>query len=361
MDTSTTGRAFATSDTASANAHGRIPATVVTGFLGAGKTSLIRHLLENANGKRLALIVNEFGDIGVDGDVLKACGNEDCSEDDIVELTNGCICCTVADDFLPTMEALLARHPRPDHIVIETSGLALPKPLVTAFNWPEVRTQSTVDGVIAVVDVPAVAAGLFATNPDAVDAQRASDPSLDHESPLEELFEDQLACADMVVLNKTDLVDDSTLADVEATVRKQLRSTVKMVHARHGQMDPAALLGLEAAVEDDLAARPSHHDNDADHDHDEFESFAVITGAISDPSLLSQRIKSVMTNHGVLRVKGFLPVDGKDMRLAVQAVGGRVQHYFDREWSADESRSGHLVVIGLAGLDQETITAALQG
>ena len=103
----------------------KIPATVITGFLGAGKTTLIRNLLATANGKRIALIINEFGDLGVDGDVLKGCGDETCTEDDIVELTNGCICCTVADDFIPTITQLMNRENRPDHIVIETSGLAL--------------------------------------------------------------------------------------------------------------------------------------------------------------------------------------------------------------------------------------------
>ena len=184
--------------------HRKIPATVVTGFLGAGKTTLIRHLLETANGKRLALIINEFGDIGIDGEVLKACGNEDCGEEDIVELANGCLCCTVADDFVPTIEGLLARDPLPDHIVIETSGLALPKPLVRAFGWPEIRTRLTVDGVVAVVDGPAVDAGVFAADPDAVQEQREADEALEHESPLEEVFDDQVNCADLVIVNKTD-------------------------------------------------------------------------------------------------------------------------------------------------------------
>ncbi len=146
----------------------RIPVTVITGFLGAGKTSLIRHLLETANGRRLALIINEFGDLGVDGEILKGCGIESCGEDDIVELANGCLCCTVADDFVPAIEALIERPQPPDHIVIETSGLALPKPLVRAFNWPEIRTRVTVDGVIAVIDALAVSEGRFADDPEAV-------------------------------------------------------------------------------------------------------------------------------------------------------------------------------------------------
>ena len=184
----------------------KIPATVITGFLGAGKTSLIRHALGAANGRRIALIINEFGDLGIDQEVLQSCGDEACDETDIVELANGCICCTVADDFVPAIEALLAREPAPEHILIETSGLALPKPLVAAFNWPEIRTRLTVDGVVAVVDGPALAEGRFADDEDALQAQREADDALDHESPLAEVFEDQIGCADMVILNKTDLL-----------------------------------------------------------------------------------------------------------------------------------------------------------
>ena len=186
---------------------GKIPVTIVTGFLGSGKTTLIRHVLTHAHGRRLALIINEFGDVGVDGDILKSCGATSCPEENIVELANGCICCTVADDFAPAISALLAREPKPEHIVIETSGLALPKPLVKAFEWPELRAKLTVDGVIAVVDAGAVAEGRFADDPEAVARQRQADPSLDHDNPLEEVYEDQLLCADMIVLNKTDLLD----------------------------------------------------------------------------------------------------------------------------------------------------------
>ena len=236
----------------------KIPATVITGFLGAGKTSIIRHLLENANGRRIALIINEFGDVGIDGEILKGCGIEGCEDEDILELANGCICCTVADDFVPTMEALLGRENRPDQIVIETSGLAMPKPLVKAFNWPEIRTQVTVDSVVTVVDGPAVADGLFASDPEAVQAQREDDDALEHESPLEELFEEQLGCADMVVINKSDLLDGGTLDKVTAEVTEQLRPAVKVVTAARGQVDPKVLLGLGAAAENDLDARPSH-------------------------------------------------------------------------------------------------------
>jgi len=322
---------------------------------------MIRHLLETANGKRLALIINEFGDLGIDGELLKSCGIEGCEEGDVVELANGCICCTVADDFVPAMEALLNRDDPPDHIVIETSGLALPKPLVKAFNWPEIRTRVTVDGVVVVIDSEAVSAGRFAADPDAVEAERRADENLDHDSPLEELFEDQLACADLVVLNKTDLLDSDALDEVSGALGAKLRPAVKMLRATHGTIDAGVLLGLGAAAEDDLDARPSHHDSAEDHDHDDFESFDVTLGEIADPEALIARLKATAGAHDVLRIKGFIAVAGKDMRLVVQGVGPRFSHYYDRDWGAKETRASRLVVIGETGLDRAAIAAAIQG
>jgi cobalamin biosynthesis protein CobW len=336
---------------------------VLTGFLGAGKTSTIRHLLETANGKRLALIINEFGDLGVDGEIVKGCGIEGCEEEDVLELANGCICCTVADEFLPTMEQILARPAPPDHIVIETSGLALPKPLVKAFNWPEVRTRVTVDGVIAVVDGPAVADGLFAHDRDALEAQRQADPMLDHDSPLEELFEEQLGCADMVVINKMDLMDDAAAEAVTAEIRASLRPGVRILQAHHGRIDADILLGLAAAAESDLDARHSHHDGhddeDHDHDHDDFVSFAIALGEVAAPEELTARIARLVEEHDVLRVKGFAAVAGKPMRLVVQGVGARIASYYDRAWQESEARESRLVVIGLAGLDEAAVRRAL--
>lgn len=341
----------------------RIPATVVTGFLGAGKTTLIRNLLSNADGKRIALIVNEFGDVGVDGSLLSDCGDTACEADDIVELANGCICCTVADDFIPTMEMLLDRDPAPDHIVIETSGLALPQPLVQAFNWPEVKARVTVDGVVTVVDTPAVADGRFAANVKAVEAQRAADDNLDHESPLHELFEDQLVCADLIVLNKTDLIDGSVVDDVTQLVGREKRKAAQVVRAIEGKLPSALVIGQGIGAEADLETRKSHHDHEdhEEHDHDDFESFVVNVPALNDVKSFEARVMDLIIKHDVLRAKGFLDVDGKPMRLALQAVGPRIETYFDRRWHDDEPRQGQLVVIGLKGLDQPAIEAALQG
>ena len=343
------------------NALNRIPCTVVTGFLGAGKTTLIRHLLQNAGGKRIAVIVNEFGDVGIDGEILKGCGIEDCPEENIVELANGCICCTVADDFVPAIDQILARKPAVDHILIETSGLALPKPLVQAFNWPSVKSRVTVDGVIAVVDGAALADGMVASDMDALAAQRAADDQLDHDDPIEEVFEDQVACADLVILSKSDLIDAAGRQRAEKTIAAHLPRAVKIVAAKDGQVDPAILLGLGLAVEDQIEARKTHHDGLEDHDHDDFESFQVPLGDIADPDALEDRIKAATVAHDILRIKGFVNVPGKPMRHVIQAVGPRIERYFDRPWQVDESRRSELVVIGLAGLDRDAIMTALKG
>ena len=337
----------------------RVPCTIVTGFLGAGKTTLVRHLLANANGKRLAVIVNEFGDVGVDGEILDGCGDETCPAENIVELANGCICCTVTDDFVPTIETLLSRVPAVDHILIETSGLALPKPLVQAFQWPAIKGRVTVDGVVTLVDSAALAEGRVAHDLEALAKQRAEDESLDHDDPVEEVFEDQIACADLVVLTKTDLLDAAGRAKAEAAVAEALPRAVKMIAAANGAVDARLLLGLGIGTEDDVENRKTHHDDELDHDHDDFDSIIVELPEITDVTQLAERVKAVAADHGILRVKGFVSVAGKPMRLLVQAVGARVGQQFDRAWKADEPRRGRLVAIGLKGFDREAVAKAL--
>lgn len=350
----------------------KIPVTIITGFLGSGKTTLIRHLLQNNQGRRIAVLVNEFGELGIDGDLLRAC--QVCPDDEvgeasstsadptanIVELTNGCLCCTVQEEFLPTMLELIKRRDQLDHILIETSGLALPKPLVQAFRWHEIRNAATVDGVVTVVDCEAVANGTLAHNPSAVEAQRQADPNLDHETPLQELFEDQLACADLVTLNKTDLVNAETLARVRAMVQEELSRSVKVVQSDRGRLDPTLLLGFNAAVEDDLDARPSHHDTEEDHDHDdEIDSTHLVLDGAFHPERLQQKLAELVQQQDIYRIKGFVSVPNKPMRLVMQGVGDRFEHFYDRLWQADEPRQTRLVFIGRA-LNPSHIKAELE-
>jgi cobalamin biosynthesis protein CobW len=337
----------------------RVPCTIVTGFLGSGKTTLIRHVLANANGRRLAVIVNEFGDVGIDGEILKGCGDASCPEENIVELANGCLCCTVADEFVPALDAILAMQPPVEHIVIETSGLALPKPLVQAFHWPAIKSRVTVDGVVAVVDGAALAGGQVSADLDALSQQRAADDALDHDDPIEEVFEDQIACADLVVLNKRDLLDDAGLERAMMAVTGTLPRAVGIVTVSDGKVDPVALLGLGVGTENDIENRKTHHDAEEDHDHDDFDSFVVPMAEVDDPETITQRIAQAAEAHNILRVKGFAAVTGKPMRLLIQAVGPRVNHYYDRAWAPSENRQGSVVVIGLKGLDREAVTKSL--
>ena len=338
-------------------ASGRIPATIVTGFLGAGKTTLIRHLLLNPGGRKIALIVNEFGDVGFDGSVLADCGSAACGADDIIELSNGCICCTVADDFLPAMEKILGRAEPPDHIVIETSGLALPQPLVKAFTWPSGKNRVTVDGVVTVVDATAVAEGRVASDEAKLAEQRAKDLSLDHDDPVEELFEDQLRCADLILISKADLVDEAALARVEAAIADDRRPQARSLRVANGVLPADILLGQSAAAETDSANRQSHHELEGEeHEHADFDSFVLQISA-PDRAAAEHRVRAAMAVPGVLRIKGLANVDDRPAQLAVQAVGPRVETWF----VPDADRRPGLVVIGLKDLDRVAVEAVLRG
>ena len=339
----------------------KTPVTVITGFLGSGKTTLVRHLMANPQGLRLAVIVNEFGTMGVDGEILKGCADAACPAENIVELSNGCICCTVADDFIPTLEALMALPARPDHILIETSGLALPKPLLKAFDWPAIRSRITVDGVIALADAEAVAAGRFAPDVAAVDAQRAADPSLDHETPLSEVFEDQIACADVILLTKADLAGPEGVAAARAAIEAELPRPLPILTVTEGAVDPRLILGLGKAAEDDLDARPSHHDGADDHEHEDFDTVVIDLPEITDPADLAARIARLAAEQNVLRVKGHVAVAGKPMRLLVQAVGARVRHQYDRPWGETPRRSRLVVIAEHDDVNPDAIRAVLEG
>ncbi|MEO0375678.1 MAG: cobalamin biosynthesis protein CobW [Cyanobacteria bacterium P01_A01_bin.17] len=344
----------------------KIPVTVITGFLGSGKTTLVRHLLQNNQGRRIAVLVNEFGEVGIDGDILKSC--QVCDDDDtadssvspnILELANGCLCCTVQEEFLPTMQELLERREDIDCIVIETSGLALPKPLVQAFRWPEIRTGATVDGVVTVVDGDALAKGHIVGDLEALEAQRQADDSLDHETPIEELFEDQLACADMVLLTKTDLMNDTERDLVQTWLQSQSPTGIKIVPCHRGEIHPEVMLGFNAAVEDNLDSRHSHHDHEEEHEHDDdINSVSIELEQPFDPKGLVQRLQALVQKQDIYRIKGFVAVPNKAMRLVLQGVGQRFDYFYDRPWQPNEPRQTRLVFIG-HNLDQASIQQSI--
>lgn len=325
----------------------KLPVTIITGFLGSGKTTLIRNLIRNTEGKRLAVIVNEFGEMGIDGELLKSCCSD---EKDILELNNGCLCCTVQEEFLPVMLQLMERKDSIDHIIIETSGLALPKPLLHAFNWPELKTQITVDAVVTVVDAVGQATGEICDR-ERVQAQRLADDSLDHETPIEELFEDQLSCADLIIMTKKDLIAEAQFNEVKEIIAKKIRPNVKMVTAEKGVLPTSVLLGVQAASENDLDSRRSHHEEDhangIEHEHDDhIDSIVADITVPHTPETLVNALKELIMEYPVYRIKGFVHVENKPMRMVLQGVSNRFEYYFDRQWKEGEVRKTSLVIIG---------------
>jgi len=350
----------------------KIPATIVTGFLGSGKTTLLSNILKQAAGKRIAVIVNEFGELDIDAELLRSCPL-DCEEESatiaegeegIYELANGCICCTVEEEFLPVMKQLVERREDIDHILIETSGLALPKPLVQAFNWPEIKQYCTVDSVVTVVDGPAVAAGRFADDEDKVQQQRLADDSLDHDPSLQELLDDQLSAADLVVVSKNDLLNDESRQYVKGVIDNKIPDAVKTAHISHGQAPLNVLMGLESAAEERINHVHTHHDHHHEHGehhehaHDHFDSYVISVGEV-DGDKIQAVVKELVAKHTIYRAKGFAAVVGKPMRQVLQAVGKRLDSHFDRLWSEGEQRQTQLVVIG-KHLDEVILTQALK-
>ena len=335
----------------------KIPVTILTGFLGAGKTTLIRNLILKNKSKKLAVIINEFGDLGVDGEIVKQCSDETCPEENILELANGCICCTVADDFIPTMKSLLEGQYLPEHILIETSGLALPKPLLKAFEWPEIRSRLTVDSVLAVVDAEAVVNGIFAPQMSTELEEKQNQTYVEHETPLSEVFEDQINCSDVVLLTKPDLVKN--ISDARNIIIKEMERNVPILEVQNGDIGADVILGVNAAAETDLDNRRSHHDGFDDHEHDDFDTFSITVPKILDVEKFKIVLETLIRENDILRIKGFLRVESKPLILLVQGVGKRLSVNFT-DTKIPVENTGNLVFIGEKGrIDQDVISAYL--
>ena len=335
----------------------KIPVTILTGFLGAGKTTLIRNLILKNKSKKLAVIINEFGDLGVDGEIVKQCSDETCPEENILELANGCICCTVADDFIPTMKSLLEGQYIPEHILIETSGLALPKPLLKAFEWPEIRSRLTVDSVLAVVDAEAVVNGIFAPQMSTELEEKQNQTYVEHETPLSEVFEDQINCSDVVLLTKPDLVKN--ISDARNIIIKEMERNVPILEVQNGDIGADVILGVNAAAETDLDNRRSHHDGFDDHEHDDFDTFSISVPKILDIEKFKIVLETLIRKNDILRIKGFLRVESKPLNLLVQGVGKRLSVNFT-DTKIPIENTGNLVFIGEKGrIDQDVISAYL--
>ena len=341
----------------------RLPVTVITGFLGSGKTTVLRHLLKSS-GQRLAVMVNEFGSVGLDGDLIRSCGfcPDDELEGRLVELNNGCLCCTVQDDFLPTMERLLERSDRLDGIVVETSGLALPEPLLDALSWPEIRRRVHVNGVVTLVDGEALSQGSPVSDPQALEEQRRNDPSLDHLTAVEDLFRDQLQAADLVLISRADLLTPNQIDVVAASVKAQIREGTALLPIAAGSVDADVVLGLDHQTPEHSDHDHHHehqhshdhedshgHDHHHDHTHVEIASGVVQLEGLFDRAELELQLPQLIQRLQVVRLKGRVWLPDKSLPLQIQMVGPRLNSWFesapDSAWRPSQAQGLDLVVL----------------
>ena len=349
----------------------RLPVTVITGFLGAGKTTVLRHLLINS-GQRLAVMVNEFGSVGLDGDLIRSCGfcPEEEVENRLVELNNGCLCCTVQDDFLPTMQTLLERADQLDGIVVETSGLALPRPLLQALDWPEIRSRVHVNGVVTLVDGEALSEGSPVADVEALERQRAEDPSLDHITAIDELFTDQLQAADLVLISRADTLSAEKLASVQASMAAKVRPGTTLLPVANGALDSAVVLGLEHHADHHSHDAPhDHDDHDAPHDHHDHSHVEVVGRAVRlegdwDRNALEALLPGLVRQHQVIRLKGRVWLAGKALPLQLQMVGPRLNSWFEAApkdaWRPSSGTGLDLVVLALNEAAAPALASAFQ-
>jgi cobalamin biosynthesis protein CobW len=300
--------------------------------------------MQNPGGKRLAILVNEFGEVGVDGEILRGCadgvpGREHRGTCQRLHLLHR------RRRLHPDDRGADGAAPRPDHILIETSGLALPKPLLKAFDWPAIRSRITVDGVIALADAEAVAAGRFAPTRGGGGASGWPTRASTTKRRCPRCSRTRSPAPTSSCSRSPTSPGRLGIARAKAVIAAEAPRPIPVIEVAEGAIDPRVILGLGAAAEDDLHSRPSHHDGADDHEHEDFDSVVIDIPELADPQEIVAAHRDARGQQNILRVKGYAAVAGKPMRLLVQAVGARVRHQYDRPWAPGEARRGRLVVI----------------
>ena len=304
----------------------RIPVIVVSGFLGSGKTTFLKYLIEKTN-KRFGLLINEFGDIGIDGDLLKNCrscnGN---SSESIIELNNGCVCCTVQDDFIPSIQTLLKTNIDLDAIIIETSGLALPIPLLKALNWPEIRASIYLDCVISTVNGESMIKGSPINDLFAIDNQYKDTKIIDHFTSVEELFKNQLEVSDIVLISRSDLITSKEFDLIKDTIKDKLNNNVPILKSFNGETNLGFVLNTSINKNRYQGFLTSKHD----HTHAQIFSHFINSDYFLEKKQFEVEMNQILNDIEILRIKGRVWIPNKKIPLQVQIVGKKVNTWFEK-------------------------------
>ncbi len=335
----------------------KIPATLVMGFLGSGKTSLIRHQIAQSKNAKFGILINEMGEMGIDHEILKEETRHAALKCDLIEVSDACISRDIVRHFLPVMRKFLAWRKNPSNVVIEAPGQALPKPLVQAFTWPDVRNAMLVDSVVAVFDAAAVADGVYV--PDELQDSSNEPAEVTDESPRFERFRELVSSADIIVVNKTDTVSQDELVQVDEIMRRYMQPGVRIIHTQRGEVDPMIAMGVGTNAEHESVVEAFRRKEEEPDDGAGFESFIVEVEAVPNPEVLASRLRELAIQEPVYRVKGFIAIQGKFLKCLVQSVGQRVDSYYGQQWLDHEGRIGRLVVVGERGLSKEGVRAII--
>ncbi|NVK41409.1 MAG: GTP-binding protein [Oceanospirillaceae bacterium] len=331
--------------------NNKIPVTVLTGFLGAGKTTLLNYILRENHGRKIAVIENEFGEVGIDGDLVLRSDSEE-----IYEMVNGCVCCTaeVREDLVRVVRELVARPDRLDHILVETSGMADPYPVAQTFFIDDpIAREVELDAIVTMVDAKHIGQHLADLELDGADNQAV----------------DQIVCADRIVINKVDLVDEPAIAALRDRIRG-LNATAELVTSSYAEIDLSGILGLgafeatqkllEIGAENEHRGH-AHHDHDYSHEHDaSVTSVGISVEADIDLDAFSRWIEELQLEQAdtLFRMKGVLSARGLDQRYILQGVHSLIDFRAAQPWGRDP-RSSKVVFIG-RDLDRARLNQGFQ-
>ncbi len=323
----------------------KIPVIVVSGFLGSGKTTFLRYLLKESN-KKFGLIINEFGDVGIDGDLIKSCDR--CYETEkecVIELNNGCLCCTVQDDFVPSIKALLEFNPPIESIIIETSGLALPIPLIQALNWPEIRSSIYLDVVVGIVNGESMLNGSPINDLNKITKQYNDTDKIDHNASIEELFEEQLEVSDMVLVSRSDILNDDQFDFVKNKIKGSLNSFVPVLKSKNGKIDLNYLFDFNFKKETYKEFLNEEHD----HNHVELVSDSIKLNYFLEKNDFEKEMSKILDELNILRIKGRIWIPNKLLPLQIQIVGKKINTWFEEApvhcWRPKDNAGLELVII----------------